>query len=360
MMTSVEPVVIVGGGQSGLVAARAVRDAGARPVVLEAAAEPVGSWPRYYDSLTLFSPARFSEIPGTPFGGELDRYPRRDEVVAYLRSFASALDVEIRTGTRVDEVAWADGRFVVHTSTGEELAAAGVVAASGAFDNPHLPRLPGQDDFAGEVLHVADYRRTDRFVGRRIVVVGGGNSAVQVGHELSQVAAVTVASRQPLRFLPQLRDGRDLHHWLITSGFDLLPPQWLARVVPGTLVMDTGDYRRAVETGALDWRPMFTGFDEDGVVWADGRREHVDVVLFATGYRPHLPYLENLGAVGDGTPHHLGGVSTTHPGLVYVGLEFQRSFASNTLRGVHRDVDHVLSPLLAHVGRAPALVGLTP
>ncbi len=350
-------VVIVGGGQSGLAAARAAVERGLAPVILEAGPEPTGSWPRYYDSLTLFSPAGYSGRPGVPFPGDPERYPTRDEVAAHLRASAADLDVETRTGTRVTGVTTdGGGGFLVRTDAGDTVPTAGVVAASGSFGNPHRPVLPGQHGFTGEVLHVADYREPEPFTGQRVVVVGGGNSAMQVGHELAGVAEVTLATRRPLAFVEQRPGGRDLHHWLRTTGFDDLPPEWLARLVTTTLVLDTGDYRRAVDTGRLDRRPMFTAFDGDSVVWADGSREAVDTVLFATGYRPDLGYLEPLGAVVDGLPRHTGGLSGTHPGLVYVGLEFQRSFASNTLRGVHRDAEYVTAALAAHVRGAGRLV----
>jgi putative flavoprotein involved in K+ transport len=109
----------------------------------------------------------------------------------------------------------------------------------------------------------------------------------------------------------------------------------------------------------MDRRPMFTAFEHGRVVWPDGTREQVDTVVFATGYRPDLGYLAPLGALDQGgMPWHCGGISCTHPGLAYVGLEFQRSFSSNTLRGVHRDAEHVTAPLAAHVRNAPGAVGL--
>ena len=351
-------VVVIGAGQSGLTAARTLATRGLAPVVLEAGPEPVGSWPRYYDSLTLFSPAEYSGMPGLDFPGEPGRYPHRDEVIDYLRRYAAGVDADIRTDTPVTAVAAHDeGGFVVHAASGQTIHTAGVVAATGSFGNPHVPVLPGQDGFAGRVLHVADYRNPKQHVGERIVVVGAGNSAVQVGYELAEVATVTLATHQPVAFLRQRRDGQDVHHWLVTTGFDQLPPEWLIRYVGGTLVMDTGDYQAALETGRMDRRPMFTAFHPKGVVWADGTRERVDTVLFATGYRPHLDYLAPLGALDDaGLPLHSGGISATHPGLVYVGLEFQRSFSSNTLRGVHRDAGHVIPALAAHVRNAPAAV----
>ena len=134
-----EPIVVVGAGQSGLAAARAVRDAGLRPLVLEASGSPAGSWPAYYDSLALFSPARYSALPGLPFPGGPDRYPCRDEVAGYLGRYADWLAVEIRTGTTVETIRPNGRGFVVHTAGGESLAATGVVAASGSFSN-HIAR----------------------------------------------------------------------------------------------------------------------------------------------------------------------------------------------------------------------------
>ena len=231
-----------------------------------------------------------------------------------------------------------------------------MVAATGSFGSPHLPALPGRHTFTGHALHVAEYRSPEPYVDQRVVVVGAGDSAVQVGYELAQVATVTIATRHPIRFLPQRIDGKDLHYWLARTGFDDLPPEWLARLIPNTLVTDTGRYRAALESGLPDRRPMFTAFDGDHVVWSDGTREVVDTIVFATGYRPHLDYLRGLGALTDGHPRHTGGISTTHQGLAYVGLEFQRSYASNTLRGVRRDADHIAPAIAAHTRDAGALV----
>jgi putative flavoprotein involved in K+ transport len=352
------PVVIVGGGQSGLSAAWAVREAGLKAMVLEAEERPVGSWPRYYDSLTLFSPAGYSGMPGMSFPADAEHYPRRDEVVGYLERYAKSLDVEIRAATRVDSIEQ-DGRgFIVHTTSEVPIRASGVIAASGSFSNPYLPVLPGQEGFAGELLHSAAYRNPKPYAGKRVIVVGAGNSAIQIGHELAQVATVTLATRQPVKFVKQRCCGKDLHYWLRSTGFDDLPISWLSPVLTATPVLDDGVYREAFDSGVLDRRPMFTAFDGDGVVWSDGSRDHVDAAIFATGYRPSLDYLRPLGALdADGMPLHAGGISTTHPGLVYVGLEFQRSFSSNTLRGAYRDAQHVVAPLAAHVRDAATTIG---
>lgn len=342
-MTSSD-VVIIGGGQSGLAGAFAARDAGMRPTLLEAGDRTIGSWPAYYDSLTLFSPARYSGFPGAPFPGDPDHYPTRDEVIAYLERLSLGLDAEIHTNTRATTVERYGADYVVGTDTGEEFHAATVICASGSFTNPYIPTIPGT--FTGRLLHVADYRSPKQYADQRVVVVGAGNSAVQVAYELAEVAKVTMAVRRPVPFVPQIRGGRDMHYWLHTLRIDLLPPAVLSRIIHGTPVFDTGIYSNALRTGQLDQRPMFTRFEGDRLRWSDGDVEQVDTVIFATGYRPDLPYLKNLGALdGTGMPLYRGGISLTHPGLAYLGVEFQRSFSSNTLRGVSRDARYVVQAL---------------
>jgi putative flavoprotein involved in K+ transport len=353
-------VVVVGAGQSGLAAARVLHQLNVPVVVLEAGDRPAGSWPHYYDSLRLFSPASFSSMPGMPFPGDPDRYPARDEVADYLERYAAALPVEIQTNTRVLSVHEADRGFVVVTADGRELAAAGVVAASGSFSEPHRPGFPGQSTFTGELSHVAEYRNPAPYAGQRVVVVGAGDSAAQVANELAQVADVTIAARHPLRFIPQRIGDHDVHYWLRETGFDTLPAEWLSKIGDGSLITDSVGLRQSLAAGLLDVRPMFIGLDGDEVVWSEDKCARVDAIILATGYRPSLDYLEALGALDPfGAPLHVGGVSTTHLGLVYVGLEYQRSFASNTLRGVSADAAAVAAPLAAWVRNAPAAVGVS-
>ncbi|MFG2018133.1 flavin-containing monooxygenase [Actinomadura geliboluensis] len=350
-MLTATPLLIVGGGQAGLATAHIARSLGRAPILLEEGDQPVGSWPHYYDSLTLFSPARRSALPGAVFPGDPDGYPARDEVVAYLADYAARLDADIRTGHRVEKVVVAgagDRRgFEVVTAGGEVFAAPMVIAATGGFSRPHRPDLPGLDGFSGTVLHSSDYRRPEPFAGKRVVIVGGGNSAVQIAIELAAHARVTLATRHPLRFMAQRVLGVDMHIWLQRTGLDAAG--WARPLLTGgkgTPVFDTGTYRDAIATGNPDRRPMFTRLDGDQVVWSDGSRERTDVLLLATGYRPGVDYLAGLGALDEESrPRHRGGISTTHPGLGYVGLEWQRSFASATLRGVAADARHVLTRL---------------
>jgi putative flavoprotein involved in K+ transport len=354
------PVVVIGAGQSGLAAAHALDKLSVPVVVLEAGDRPAGSWPRYYDSLRLFSPAAFSSMPGMPFPGHLERYPARDEVADYLERYAAYIPVEIQTNTRVTRVRQEGREFVVFTADGRQLRAAGVVAASGSFSNPYQPIFPGQSGFTGQLLHVAEYRNPLPYMGMRVIVVGAGDSAAQVANELAPVADVTLAARHPLRFIPQRIGGKDVHYWLRETGFDSLPAQWLSKISGGSLITDSVGFQQTLADGLLDVRPMFIGLDRDKVMWSENDRERIDAIILATGYRPSLDYLRELGALdAAGAPLHIGGVSTTHLGLVYVGLEYQRSFASNTLRGVSADAAAAAAPLVAWIRDAPAAVGIS-
>jgi putative flavoprotein involved in K+ transport len=355
-MTSAD-LVVIGGGQAGLATAHTAAGRGLRALVLDAAPGPGGSWPSYYDSLTLFSPARFSSLPGLRFPGDPERYPHRDEVVDYLTAYTGRLEAEVRFAAPVQQVLPDDDGFTVTTADGSVTRARTVVAATGGFGAPYRPALPGLADFAGTVLHSSQYRNAASFAGSRVLVVGGGNSAVQIAVELAAVARVSLTTRGPLRFQPQHILGRDLHWWLHRTGLDSarLGP----RLIKGSVsVIDDGRYRAAIRAGRPDHRPLFTRLDGDRAVWPDGTSERVDVLLLATGYRPDLRFLDDAGALDAyGVPMHEGGVSTAVPGLGYVGLERQRSFASATLRGVGRDAAHVLGALRRRPARSAVVRG---
>ncbi|WP_037359906.1 flavin-containing monooxygenase [Amycolatopsis orientalis] len=345
-MTKDPHAIVLGGGQSGLAAAHALLTRGLRPLVLEAGPEPVGSWPHYYDSLTLFSPARYSSLPGCPFPGDPEHYPHRDEVVAYLRRYAAALDADIRTRHRAVAVTRDRDGFTVRTGHGDTFAAPALIAATGGFSQPRIPALPGLDEFAGTVVHSSEYRNPAPFAGQRVIVVGAGNSAVQIAAELAEHARVTLATRAPIRFAPQRPFGRDAHWWTAALGLDHLPVGHLLSAPPATPVADPGRYQAAVAAGRPDRRPMFTRLDGDSVHWPNGTSEPADTIVLATGFRPGLSYLDGTGALRDGIPLQRKGLSTTVPGLGYVGLEWQRSFASATLRGVGRDAAYLVDRLI--------------
>jgi putative flavoprotein involved in K+ transport len=339
--------LVIGAGQAGLAAGYHLRRAGLSFAILEAADKPGGSWPGYYESLTLFSPSRYLGLPGMP-----ERFPTRDEVTAYLRRYAESFGLPVLTGERVLRAERAGAGFRVLKAGGGEYRARTLIAATGSFARPHRPRFPGQEAFRGRILHAAEYRNTGPFRGKRVVVVDAGNSAVQIAHELAAVARTTLATRAPLRFEPQTILGRDVHFWLSATGLDRLPLGRLFDVSEPGGVVDDGTYAAAVRSGRPDRRPVFSRFTEGGVVWDEGEEAAVDAVVLATGYRPNLDYLRPLGILReDGRPYQRAGMARSVPGLYFVGLPFQISFASATLRGVGPDAELVVARARRHLAR---------
>jgi len=337
--------IVVGAGQAGLAAAYHLQRAGLRFVVLDGADAVGGSWPRYYQSLQLLSPARYSSLPGRPFPGDPLRLPTRDEVIDYLRGYAEHFGFPVRLRTpveRVDSVRAGCRGFRVRSREGKTWRTSAVIAATGCFQQPHRPALPGMDAFAGRVLHASQYRRPQELAGQRVVVVGGGNSGVQIAVELAEVADVTLATRRPIKFIPRRVLGRPIHFWLRWTGIDRCP-----LLVGGPdPVYDCGRYRHALRAGRPPRRPMFTRLTDRGVRWAPGDEQPIDTLILATGYRTDYPYLH---AIPDATRQRRG-VGRV-PGLYFVGCEGQRGPASATLRGVGADARHIVHHLTRRLRR---------
>jgi putative flavoprotein involved in K+ transport len=341
--------IVIGGGQAGLASAYYLKKRGLKYLILEASQQATGSWPKYYDSLTLFSPARYSSLPGLRFPGDPNHYPTKDEVISYFKEYTNYHKLNVRTGEKVTKVSKNGKDFVIATAKGNVFYSKAVISATGAFVNPNIPVIKGIERFKGKMIHSSQYKNVDEFKNQRVVVVGGGNSAIQIAYELAQISKVSIATRKPISFAPQRILGKDIHFWLNVTGIDTLP--YGRKFSMNTSVMDTGIYKEAILNYRPDRKPIFTNYTEEGVVWSDGTEEKVDTVIYATGYKPNLIYLTSLTDAVDhsGNPLHYKGISTTIEGLFYVGLSGQRSFSSATIRGVGADANYVVKQLKNYI-----------
>lgn len=342
--------IIIGGGQAGLASGYHLQKKGVSFLILEASNHIGGSWPNYYDSLKLFSPAGFSSMPGMKFHGNQNRYPLRDEVVQYLQDYKIKFQLPVLINQRVNLIEKNDESFTIQTVTGDSFKALTIINATGSFNNPFIPNIEGIDTFQGETLHSSKYRNAKPFHSQRVIVVGGGNSAVQIAAELAEVSDVTLAVRRPIQFVKQRILGLDLHFWLKLIGFDTFPFWRFGKTAPrSNAVNDTDQYKERITAGKPNQQSMFTSFYEKGVIWPNGDMEPVDTIIFATGFKPPLSYLKTIGALDkEGMPLHKAGISNVS-GIYFVGLEGQRSFASATLRGVGADAEFVVKKILKYI-----------
>lgn len=354
-------VVVVGGGQAGLALGFYLRRTPLSWIILDDQPGPGGAWGRTWDSLRLFSPARFSSLPGWLMPGGADAYPTRGEAIAYLAEYEARYGLPVARPVHVRAVHREDGRFRIDTDGGAWTADA-LVSATGSWANPILPDVPGREAFRGVQLHSGQYRSPDAFAGRRVLVVGGGNSGAQVLAEVSRVADATWVTLDEPRFLPDHVDGR----YLFDQATEIYRAQKEGRPPPppadlGDVVM-VPPVREARDRGVLHAVRPFVRMTEGGVVWPDGREEGVDAVIWCTGYRPALEHLRPLGVVeADGRVQVRGTRSVREPRLWLVGYGNWTGFASATLVAVGRSaratVDEIVAALRPAESAPPAGTG---
>lgn len=293
-------VVVIGAGQAGLSAAYYLRRRGLVPqsqfVVLDANDGPGGAWRHRWPSLTLGTVHGIHDLPGLPLAPPDPTEPASSVVARYYgeyeRTFALPVlrPVAVRTVTSPEGPA---GRLYVRAGD-DEWHTRALINATGTWDRPHWPYYPGRERFGGRQLHTRDFRSAEEFRSKRVIVVGGGTSAVQFLLQIAEVATTTWVTRRPPEFTARSFDtewGRDVERRVGERVAAGLPP---VSVVAATGLPLTPEYQRGIDDGILVARPMFTSITETGVVFPDGTELDADVILWATGFRAVLGHLAPL------------------------------------------------------------------
>ena len=342
-------VVVVGAGQAGLAIGRELAAEGRRFVILEAAPEVGAAWRARWDSLVLFTPRRYSGLPGLPFPGDPDGYPTRDEVVAYLGHYAATFELPVRLETAVRSLRRADdGRFLVEVDGGS-IEADSVVVATGPFQAPFVPSVAA--GLAAEVfqLHSVGYQRPTDVPAGRVLVVGGGNTGFQLAKELSATHDVELAVGTKQTPLPQRFLGRDLFWWLTKTGILAKTTESrLGRRARGRDTLIGSSPRRLERRHGVPVRPRVVSAEGRTVGLADGSELEVDAVIWATGYRPDHGWIELPIFDDDGRLRHRRGV-TDVPGLYFLGLSWQHTRGSALIGFVGDDTSFVAEQIAARL-----------
>ncbi|SDC06353.1 putative flavoprotein involved in K+ transport [Geodermatophilus telluris] len=331
-------VLVVGAGQAGLALGHHLARRGADFLLVDGAPEIGASWRRRWDSLRLFSPARYDSLPGLPFPAPADTHPGKDDVADYLAGYAAHFALPVRLDSPVSRLQREpDGTFTATTPTAT-LRAQQVVVATGPFQTPHVPVLADQLDPDVPQLHSADYRNPAGLPGAgRVLVVGGANSGLQIAAELAATRPVTLAVGTRPAELPQRIAGRDLFTWLDAAGFFTVPAHTrLGRRLRARGDLVIGTRTRDLRRRGVDLRPRLTGVTGRTARFANGTTVDVDAVVWATGYRSDHSWLDVPGVVVDGQVRHDAGV-TAVPGLHVLGLPWQTCRGSALLGFVGAD-----------------------
>jgi len=333
-------VLIVGAGQSGLgVAYWLASKPSVSFAILDGASRIGQSWRQRWDTLTLFTPRRFSSLPGLRFPSGPGAYPTKDEMAEYLQRYATRFDVPVELNRHVDAIELIDGRLDARTATGV-VRARHVVVATGPFQSPYVPEAAGRLHPDVLQLHSSTYRAPADLDCPDVLVVGGGNSAAQLASELAETHKVTVASPRAPWFLPKKVVGVDLYWWLsITGVLNALTDARVSRYVRGRgdaiIGRELEGHIKSKQVRFVQGRVV----DADGAAATleDGTRVAATGVLWCTGFRPNYGWLRLPGALDtSGAPIHNGGASPV-AGLHWMGLPWQTRLNSSLINGVDRD-----------------------
>jgi len=311
-------IVVIGAGQAGLSAAYHLKREGIEPgkgfVILDDEFGSGGAWQHRWDSLTLSNVNGINDLPGMGFSEAVNRDDKelRANVALpqYYETYEKTFGLPVIRPVNVLEVTERNGRFLVHTN-GLQFSARGIINATGTWKTPHCPKYPGWDKFEGRQLHTGEYKNAEEFIGKHVIIVGGGISAVQLLGELSKVTKTTWVTRRPpdfrpYEFNPELgREAVAMVDERVRMG---LPPKSVVSVTGLPITPAIADM---LKTGVLDRKPMFQEITAKGVKWEDGTEMEADVIFWNTGFRHSLDHLNPLGLKNEQGGITMGGSLAT-------------------------------------------------
>jgi cation diffusion facilitator CzcD-associated flavoprotein CzcO len=347
-MISNPDAIIVGAGPAGLACAGTMRAAGLDVTVFEKAGDVGAAWRRHYDRLHLHTDRNHSGLPGMAMSRDYPAYPSREQMIAYLESYAARFEIKPVFDTAVSRLCRDGAQWRADTAQGS-IAAPIVVVATGIADAPYRPSWPGSESFAGAVIHSSEYRNPAPYEGKRVLVIGFGNSGGEIALDLANADIdVALAVRGPVQILPRDLLGFPILSWAIL--YRRLPARLVDVINAPVLRLAVGDIeklglRRAtkgprqmveedgrvplidigtiakIKDGSIKIRGGIDRFVTDGVIFTGESTEKFDAVILATGFRPDLrKLLPDVNAVFDqhGMPL-VTGQRTSVPGLYFCG-----------------------------------------
>ena len=354
-------VVVVGAGQSGLACGYHLARRGIDFVILEADRHVGDAWRRRYDSLRLYSPAKLDALPGLPFPLPGHAFPTGRQMADYLESYAAHHGLPVRTGERIDRLAppagGGDGYEL--TAGDSRYRARQVIVATGPFQRPNVPEFAAQLNPTIRQLHSANYRNPAQLADGPVLVVGVSHSGADIAFEVAGAGHATMLSGIDRGQLPFSVDSRRMRLlWplmrfvastVLTLGTPIgrkMAPKVRAHGGPLLRVRRTDLERAGVQrylarsAGVRDGRPLL----------ADGTTLDVTNVIWCTGFRPDLSWIDLPAVDEDGWPQQTRGVVASAPGLYFLGLPFLYAFASMLVLGAARDAEYVVDRIAARRG----------
>jgi putative flavoprotein involved in K+ transport len=348
-------VIVIGGGQAGLSVGYHLQRTGVRFVILDAHPRIGDAWRQRWDSLRLFTPARFDGLDGMPFPAAPNYFPTKNEMADYLESYALRFKLPVHSGVRVQRVFKYGARFVVSTRA-REYHAAQVVIAMGKYQRARAPAFAEELSRDIVQLHSSDYRNTRQLKPGGVLLAGAGNSGADLALETARAGHPTWLAGEKVGEVP-FRPGSFV-------GRNILGPLVLGFVFHHVLTLRTpmgrkaqaGAITRAVplirvksrdlKAAGVERVPRVVGVRDRLPLLTDGRVLTVSNVIWSSGYHPGFEWLD-LPVFENGASRHRSGVVDTQPGLYFVGLPFLHAMSSSMIHGVGRDAARIAGEVAA-------------
>lgn len=348
--------IIIGGGQAGLAIGYLLAQQNRDFVILEAHERVGESWRRRWDSLQLFTPAKFSSLPGMPFPAEALHYPTKDEMADYLEAYVRRFNLPVQLGSWVTRLSREGERFVV-VSDGQRLTARQVVVATGAYQMPRVPPFAEDLDPAIHQVHSKHYHNPSQLPMGDTLVVGVGNSGGEIAIELAKTRQVWLSGETTGQMPKPKKFMINLLWWFLHNAtrMDTLFGRYFkskngskGTPLEGISEKDfaaSGIKRLPKTVGARDGKPLFE----------DGGSLNVSSIVWATGFQNDFSWIDLPVVDAEGEPLHERGVAAAVPGLYFTGLHYLYSVSSGLIGGTRRDAGYIAEHIAAHLPvRKPA------
>ena len=356
--------IVIGGSQAGVATGYYLKQQGRSFVILEGSERVGDGWRKRWDSLRLFTPAKYNKLPGLRFPAKPWTFPTKDEMADYLEAYAATHELPVRTNVWVDSIRRNGAGYVV-TAKNKRFEADNVVIATGAFRHGKVPAFAADLDPAITQIHSVDYKNPSQLSPGSTVIVGCGNSGVEVTNDLIGRHDVTIAGKPPGQipfahgtrkaryvFLPMVRFmGRQVLSQRTPIGRKVGPK--LVRM--GNPLIRTK--RKDLEAAGVTFVPRATDAKDGALVLEDGRTLRPDNIVWCTGFRYDFSWIDIDVFDDEGAPRHRRGIVEDAPGLYFVGLLFQFSLASDVVTGVARDAKYVVDHIQKAAGSRSSRTG---
>jgi len=349
MTTQHIETLIIGAGQAGLSTAYHLQRLG-RPLLIVDGNERIGDqWRRQWDTLRLYSPAKYDGLPGLPFPQDRWSFPQKDEVADYVESYAVRFDLPVRLRTRVDALEARPGGGFQARVGADVITCDNVVVATGTFGAPYVPDLADQLDPSIRQLHSSEYRRPSQLQPGTVLVVGASHSGTDIAYELALTHDTVLCGRDcgqiPVR-LGTRRFKVAIPVVLFVGGHVLTRRTPIGRKLMNEVRQHGGPMLRVkradlLERGVERNTGRVTGVRDGLPVLADGTVVACTNVVWSTGFSQVFDWIKLPVFGDDGWPREYRGQVEDAPGLYFAGLCMQFSFESMLIGGAGRDGEYV-------------------